>query len=158
VQNLSLVALVLFQLLLPTSSFADNLNPENLVAMTLKTLAKGYVLTMDVTKVKTKEIKKISGMNDAKFHKQYQRVYDVLKGIPSQMRVRYGLSENMTKQKAIENIGQMQKKDMMKFIDGVPDKVIVKEVNDYFKRTAQNVGHNPVRLVDALWHKMMSKM
>jgi len=150
--------LILFQIFGVSCSFADDFNPENLVAVSLKALAKGFVLTMDVTKVKAKEIKKISGMSNDKFHKQYQRVYAVLKGVPPQMRTKYGLAENITKQEAVENIEHLQKKDMMKFIDSVPDKLIVKEVNDYFSRTAQKVGHNPIKLVNDLWHKMISRM
>ncbi len=147
-------------LFLPGRVYADGVSSfgDNSIAVTIKVLAKAFVETADLEKVKAKQIKSLSKMNETKFQKRYTEIYDALKDIPPELRTRYGVTEHMAKEEAIRNIRSLDKKDLVQIIDGIPDQVIIKYVKDYLRHKADQAKEQPLlRQIDALWKKIIQK-
>lgn len=129
-------------------------------ASTLKTLAKTFIQTVGVEKLKKKHLKSLHKMSDGKFHKRYAEVFVILKDIPSKLRVEYGINENMSKDKTIAMIERLDNKKVLSFIDRVPDQVVVKHANDYLKQMSHEAKVNNqmfLQQINSLWEKVIHK-
>ena len=148
---------ILFSILLflPTIVYADGITDlgDYTIAGTIKTLARGFVQTIDLEKAKTKHIKSLLKMNEAKFQKRYTEIYDVLKSVPLALRIHYGVTEHMTKKDAIKDIRRLDKTDLVQIIDGLPDQVIIQYVKNYLQHKDQIF----LQQIDSLWKKITKK-
>ncbi len=152
--------LFLILLFLPARVCADGITglSDNAIAGTIKTLAKVFVQTIDLEKVKTKHIESLLKMNEAKFQKRYTKIYDVLKSIPLELRTHYGVTEHMTQKDAIRDIRRLDKTDLVQIIDGIPDQVIIKYAKDYLRHKAHQVKDQIfLQQIDSLWKKITQK-
>ncbi len=150
----------LILLFLPGTVCAEN--PADItdytIAGTIKTLAKIFVQTVDLDKVKTKQIKALSKMEEAKFQKHYAKTYNVLKDLPPELLAHYGLTEQMTKQEAIKAIQHTNKGDLVESIDKIPDQVIVKYVKHCLMQEASQLKDKTfLQQIDSLWKKFTQK-
>ncbi len=153
---------ILFSILLflPGRVYADGINSfgDHSIAVTIKVLAKAFVEAVDLEKVKTKHIKSLLKMNEAKFQKRYSEIYDVLKDIPPELRSHYGVTERMTKEEVIRDIRSLDKKDLVQIIDGIPDQVVIKHVKDYLRHKADQAKDQIfLQQIDSLWKKIIQK-
>jgi len=131
---------------------------DKLIASTFKTLAKTFVASADMDKLKTENIRKLNKMNEAKFRKRYAKVYATVKELPIQMRLKYGITEAMTKEQAVRSIESVNKPDIYRLIDNIPDAFIVVEFRQYLSRTKQQIqDNNSITQVKKLWGKMIAK-
>ncbi len=127
---------------------------DKLIGSTFKTLAKTFVATVDIEKLKKNNIEKLNKKDEAKFRKQYVKIYKVVKDCPS-LAKRYGLSENLTKEQAIEKINSLKKKDMYTALDLMPDTVIADQFRQYLQEKKQEIQHSNVAgQIKQLWDKM----
>jgi len=157
--SFSAFLIFIFLLFFPFNVNADNLNNfgDYAIAGTVKNLAKAYVQTADLDKLKAKHIKSLLRISEPKFQRHYAEVYDVLKDIPLPLRTEYGLKRSMTKEETIRIIRQIDKKTLFKIIDVVPDDVIVKEVKNYLHQAYQVNSQNAIEQIDSLWKKVLKK-
>jgi len=131
---------------------------DKLIASTFKTLAKTFVASADMDKLKTENICKLNKMDEAKFRRRYAKAYAIIKGLPLETRLQYGISEEMTKEQAVRNIASINKPDIYRLIDHIPDAVIVVEFRQYLSRTKQQIqDNNSITQVKKLWGKMIAK-
>lgn len=129
-----------------------------IVASTFKTLAKAFVATADVGKLKQENIRKIDNMDEAKFRKQYAKVYVVIKELPPQLKLDYGVSEKMTKEQVVNDIKSLNKASIYKLIDGIPDAFIVSEFKRHLINSKQKIQRkNLANQVGKIWNKMIAK-
>ena len=154
------IALIL--LFFPTMVYADHTNnlSDHVVASTIKTLAKGFVQTMDVEKMKAKQTQAILKMDDVKFHKRFIEISDVLKDLPPDLQAQYGFKENMTKEDVVMKIQNLDKKILITMIDEVPDQLIIKQLKNYLRQTADQVkdfDQNFLNQINVLWKKIIQK-
>jgi len=152
--------LFLILLFLPGKVCAENAAGlgDNAIAGTIKTLAKIFVQTIDFKKFKTRQIKALSKMKEAKFQKRYTEIYNVLKALPPALLTHYCLTEHMAKQEAIKEIRRTDKSDLLEIIDKIPDQVIVKYVKDCLRQKAYQWKDKIfLQQIDSLWQKFIQK-
>jgi len=150
----------LILLFLPGKVCAGNVDDlaDYTIAGTIKTLAKIFVRTVDLEKVKARQIKALSKMKEAKFQKRYAEVYNVLKDLPPGLLAHEGITEHMTKQEAIKEIRRIDKPDLIDSIDKIPDHVIVKYVKEWLRRKPhQSKDKTFLQQTDSLWKKFIQK-
>ncbi|TRZ95808.1 hypothetical protein D4R78_02355 [bacterium] len=149
------VSLLFYGLLLAEET--PNLG-DKLIASTFKTLAKTFVATADMNRLKKDNIRRLNKMDEAKFRKRYAKVYETIKGLPIQMRLKYGITEGMTREQAIRSIESVDKPDIYRLINSIPDTFIIAEFKQYLSRTTQQMQNsNLIAQVNKLWYKMTAK-
>lgn len=104
---------------------------EALVGMAVKSIAKGYIATADLEKLKETNIAKIENMDDKEFKTKYRKIYTELNEIPEDVRNDYGFTEDMEKKTAIEQMRSATKNDLYRIIDSIPDSYIKKHFDAY---------------------------
>lgn len=113
---------------------------EKLIGNFVKTFAKTYVATHNLEKFKEKNIKKLRKMDEAKFQRVYNRIYkEMMADLPQSLKDMWGVSQEMTREKAIERIKSFtNKKQIYKMINAIPNKMIAqhfKKHKNEFKKT-----------------------
>lgn len=160
--RIKIILLLILSLCFQSSIFAKEKAsvPDRIIGSTFKTLAKAFVATTDINKLKKNYIDKLNKMDNEKFKKRYAKVYETLKDLPPHLKAKYGISENMTKEQAIKNIESFDnKKKMYKIIDSIPDTFIVYHFKQYLSKTKQEIQKtNLVEQIKNFWNKMIEKM
>lgn len=158
------VILTLIFLSLAVNAFAAEQAPakrretlkEKFIGTFVKTFAKSYVATHNLEKFKEKNIKKILKMDEAKFQRVYTKIYkEMMVDLPQSLKDAYGVSEDMTREKAIARIKEFtNKRQIYKMINAVPNKMIAqhfKKHKNEFKKTMKKEGGSGVDgMVDQL--------
>ncbi len=128
---------------------------EKFIGNFVKTFAKSYVATHNLEKFKQKNVKKILKMDEAKFQRVYKKIYnEIMVDLPQHLKDMYGVSEHMTREKAIARVNSFEnKKQIYKMINAVPNKMIAqhfKKHKDEFKKTMKKSGSGVDGAVDQL--------
>ncbi len=127
---------------------------DRIIGSTFKTLAKAFISTIDIEKLKKGNIDKLNKKDEAKFRKQYAKAYKVLREC-LEITERYGLKEDLTKQEAIEKIRRIGKKDMLGVLNSIPDTFIAGQFSAYLKEKKQEMEKsNLVAQINHLWAKI----
>ena len=102
------VSLIVFLLLFafPASSHANDTLYEFMVGGTIKNLAKIYVMTSNLPRLKAKYIKKITNMKEDKFQKNYRKFYAVFEHLPPAIKRGYNFTPNTSRAELIQAINQ----------------------------------------------------
>ena len=129
---------------------------DRVVGGTFKTMAKAYIATVDIRQLKDKNIKRVENMHDDRFEKKYAEVYKVIKGLPSALRKKYGIRENMTKAQVIAVIRSLDKKQIYEIIDQVPDPMISQQFNAQFSQKDGAPRENLTDQVRKIWEKVVA--
>lgn len=135
-------------LLLAVNVFAKESSPakqretlkEKFVGNFVKTFAKTYVATHNLEKFKQKNIKKLLKMDEAKFQRVYKKIYtEMMVDLPQSLKDAYGVTEEMTREKAIERVKAFtSKKQIYTMINAIPNKMIAQHFKKHkgeFKKT-----------------------
>lgn len=131
---------------------------DRLISSTFKTLAKTFVTAVDIKKLKKDNIAKLNKMDKEKFQKRYLKVYEVIKDLPFSLKVRYGVTRQMNKERAIKIVEALDKKKMYEIIDAVPDRVIANQFRQYLSEKKQKIEKsNLLEQINKLWYKMTEK-
>ncbi|MFA5089939.1 MAG: hypothetical protein WC510_02745 [Candidatus Omnitrophota bacterium] len=126
---------------------------EKVIAGTFKSLAKAFLLGVDMEKIKKDNIAVLNKMDDEKFLRRYAKIYSVIKDCPFIVR-RYGIREDMTREEAIYKIRDLNKKEAYKIIDSIPDRVIALEFRKYLSEKRRQIGSSSlVAQINAAWAK-----
>lgn len=128
---------------------------EKLVGTFVKTFAKTYIATHNLEKFKEKNIKKVLKMDEAKFQRVYKKIYrEMIVDLPQHLKDMYGVTENMTREKAVARINAFEnKKQIYQMINAVPNKMIARHFKKHkkeFKKTMQKDGSGVDGMVDQL--------
>lgn len=125
--------IVIFLLIaFPSTGHAMTLR-DFLVGGAIKNLARIFVKTTSLPKLKTKYINQIASMRDDKFRKYYTKFYVVYNQLPLDIKENFVFTENATKSEIIAKIEQVQKRDLMVIISKVPSEFIVDQTRYYSK-------------------------
>lgn len=152
---LFLPVLILF---LPGYVLAQNNSgvQDKLIGSTFKILAKSFVAVTDIDKLKEENIRKINKMDNDKFNKRYAKAYEVIKALPADIRVAYGIKEGMNKEAATGTIKLLNKDKIYKIIDTIPDKFIADQFRVYLSKKKQEIKNsNLVVQINMFWSNMM---
>ena len=132
---------------------------EKIIGSTFKTLAKAFVVMVDMDKLKKNNIEKLSKMDEEKFRRRYAKVYEAIKDLPPKLKDSYGITEAMAKEQAIKNIESFDKKKIYETIDSIPDTIIVKQFKQYLSEKKQEMRKGGlVEQINKLWDKMIRKV
>lgn len=117
---------------------------EKLIGTFVKTFAKSYVATHNLEKFKEKNIKKLLKMDEAKFQRVYKKLYnEMIADLPQHLKDMYGVTENMTREKAIARINEFKsKKQIYKMINAVPNKMIAKHFKTHRKEFQKSMKND----------------
>ncbi len=145
------ILLTFLFLCLCASSFAQNPSDvktretlkEKIIGSLVKTFAKSYVAATNLEKFKQKNIKKILKMDEAKFQRVYGKIYrEMMVDLPQSLKDSYGVTEKMTKAKAIAQINSFtSKKQIYNMINVIPNKMIAQHFEkhkDEFNKTLKS--------------------
>jgi len=132
---------------------------DKVIGSTFKILAKAFILMADMDKLKKNNIEKLNKMGEEKFEKRYAKVYEVIKDLPSELKVSHGITEDMSKEQAIKNIASFDKKSIYETIDSVPDKIIATQFRQYLNEKKQEIQKsNLLEQINKFWSKMIGKV
>jgi rhamnose utilization protein RhaD (predicted bifunctional aldolase and dehydrogenase) len=138
---------------------AENASVESkMVGATFKTLAKAYVATTDIEKLKAKKIQRIESMSEEWFAEKYDEVYPDIRKMPPSILKKYRVTEQLNKAQAIRIIRTLDKKKLYEIIDNVPDAVIAQKFNEQF---GEDGSAEHVSLQDRIaraWDKFLVKI
>ena len=152
------LTIILLLFVVPSTSYAKGSLYDFVVGGTIKNLAKLYVKTSNLPKLKAKYIKKIEGMREDKFQKYYLKFFIVYKQLPVDLKQAYTFPENATKSQVIEKIDHVKKRDLIIIISKVPSEFIVKQTKTYSHSPQDQLpGHGPVNEM-FLWRRIIQKV
>ncbi len=158
--NIMFLKIIIFLLLLifPANSYAKGSLYDFVVGGTIKTLAKIYVKTSNLTKLKSKYIKKITNMKDDKFNKYYMQFYDVYKELPPDLKQKYVFTDQVTKAEVIQKIDTVNKRDLIGIINKIPSDFILRKTKYYLHKSHEQSPHRPVVNEMFLWRSIIQKV
>lgn len=131
---------------------------DKIIGGTFKSLAKAFVLVIDLEKLKKNNIEKLKKMDAQKFSKRYNKAYPVLKDLPTELKNTYGVSEGMSKERSIENIASLNKQRINQIIDSVPDAFIARQFKQYLREKKEELKNsNIAQQINKFWSKTMEK-
>lgn len=164
---LNLTIVFLFQLFaFSTITFAqeckknDEAFMDKVIGSTFRGLARTFVAMTDINKLRDNSITKVEKMSDGKFNKKYAKAYDILKDLPEDIKLQYAITEQMTRQQAIANMKNLNKKEMYKLINAIPNNLIANAFYSNFKQE-NNVTvkkETMVERVENAWQSMMQRV
>jgi len=131
---------------------------EVVIGTSFKTLAKAFVATADIQKIKKANIEKLEGMDEAKFRQRYVEAYAIVKDLPGDIKKEYGVTETMSRHQAIENMQVLDKPRMYALIDSMPNEAIARQFRQYLsQRQGSDEGRDLVTQVRSFWAKIKAK-
>lgn len=131
---------------------------DKMIASTFKTLAKAYVATVNLEKVKKTQISHLEGMNDNKFQKRFQEIQSALAPLPTAFKTKYGLKEQMTKEEVIAQIDQLDKKWINQMIEETPDTFIALQFKNYLRDLKQDTQESDwVKKIHEFWEGIIPR-
>lgn len=118
---------------------------EKFIGTFVKTFAKSYVATHNLEKFKEKNIKKLRKMDEAKFQRVYKKIYqEMIVDLPQSLKDMWGVSQEMTREKAIERIKAFtNKKEIYKMINAIPNKMIAQHYKTHKKEFKRAMKSRP---------------
>lgn len=152
--------LCLFVFCIQTSAFADEKISieDRTISLTFKTLAKAFVSMADIEKLKKSNISKIEKMDDGKFKKRYGKIYGALRELPLSIKTTYGIKEDMSKKEILQKIEPLDKKELYRIINAIPDETIARIFKNYLKERKRQINKTElVKQINNFWFKMIKK-
>ena len=132
---------------------------DMIIGSIFKSLAKAFVTTTDINKLKKDNIDKLNKMDADKFRRRYAKVLEVIKDLPSDFQISYGVSEQMTKEEVIKDIESFDKKKINEAIDSIPDTIIVKQFKKYLSEKKQEIQKGKLaEQINKFWNKIVDKV
>ncbi|MDO8488820.1 MAG: hypothetical protein Q7S42_01730 [Candidatus Omnitrophota bacterium] len=131
---------------------------DNTIGSTFKTLAKSFVVVMDIDKFKKDNINQINKLRPDKYKRKYAKVYEVIKDLPISTKSKYGIVEDMPREQLIKDIESLDKRQIYEAIDLIPNTIIAKEFKKYLTRKKQGFQESHlVKEVNEFWNKILGK-
>ena len=157
----TLILILVIGLSFQSCAFAkEKVHIEDIIIGSIfKELAKAYVAVTDINKLKKDNIDKLNKMDTEKFQRRYAKVYEVIKDLPPDLKVSYGVAEHMTKEQIIKNIESFDKKKINEAIDYIPDTIVVKQFRKYLSEKKQEIQKGKlVEQINKFWNKIIEKV
>lgn len=131
---------------------------DQLIASSLKTTAKAYVVSMDLEKVKQKHLVPISRMNEAEFKARYFEMFEIIRRSP-RLWNEFGIRPEMTPDQASAKISKLSKKQICGIIDAIDDAAVAAKFHEYLDNRNQGVDNeNILDQVKRVWESVQNKL
>lgn len=129
---------------------------DRLIALTFKGLAKAFIATADIEKLKETNIHKIKNMPEEKLQRKYAKVYDTLKTCPG-LAATYGITQNLSREDIIKKLELLDKKQMYEIVGAVPDEFIAGQFKEYVSSKGQQIHKDLSGQIKQLWSRITEK-
>lgn len=96
------------------------------IGTTIKTVVKIVVATTNLEKTKKKIIDKIENIDEKKFRERYTELHELIGDLPPDIKDTYKVTPHMTKEQMIENVRTVDKKEIYRIINRIPDKTVAR--------------------------------
>ncbi len=103
---------------------------DRFISTSIKLMLKSYILTADLKEIKKAHIERLKNMKEESFKEELNRFCNELKGSP--LEGIYGISINSTREEVISVIDRLDKKEINKIVNSLPDKLIADRIKNYF--------------------------
>lgn len=123
----------------------------------IKNLAKLYVRTSNLPKLKAKYIKQITKMKEDKFRKHYMLFYDVYQELPPDLRQKFVFTDATTKTEVIQKIDTLKKKDLIIIINKIPSDFILRKTRYYSNKQRDPAPNAPEKNEMQIWKNIIHK-
>ncbi len=155
----TVVLLLMFISLTNSNVFAQATFGDKAISSTLKSLAKAYVATADINKLKAKYTQKLEKMGGDKFKDRFPNVYDLVKDLPDSMRQEYSILSNMTAQEAVVIAKKLNKNRIYQIIDAIPDETIISSFNEYaLKAHDPTANEGMMSKINSVWKNVLMRI
>lgn len=114
---------------------------------TVKFMAKAYIMSADLDKIKTKNIDKIKQISDAEFKQNYALAYSYI----GQSQMPAGFKANMSKKQVIAVIRSLNKEKISKMIDEIDSDFIATELRKQMAANGKNGEKFNMQAVTKVW-------
>jgi hypothetical protein len=130
---------------------------DKIIGATCRGLFAIFLSVNDFDKLKADGLAKIKKMGDAKFKSKYTKVYPIIKDLPPELVQKYNIREEFTREDALYNMGLMDKKEVFRIIDVIPDQFFAKKIKEYFTKDKNIPLRNPEEDINNLWNSVLQK-
>lgn len=131
---------------------------DNIIGSTFKILAKTFISTADIERIKKDNIERITRMDETKFRHRYAKIYSIIEKCPS-LRAYCGLEKEATKQQITGKIKSLDKKMAYEVIDLIPNSLIASQLRAYFNEKKEQVRASKITSqIQSAWDRMISKI
>ncbi len=144
--KIKLFFLLIISLFIVKNVFAESENSieDKIIGSTFKGIAKAYIMVVDLKQFKKDKIALLQRMEEDKFRKRYAKTFAVMSELPKELKIAYGIDENMNKEQAIRKINSLNKKKIYGIIDGIPEELIAKHFKEYLAKRKQTLQNNNI--------------
>ncbi len=131
---------------------------DRMIGSSVKLMAKAYILTADIEKLKKHHAARIRGMDDDSFRVQYANTLGVIEESPG-LRERFGLGAYMDREAMVATVEGLNKDKLYKMIDAVPDKVISSRFKRFMARRGDQMrGMDVPARVQYAWRSLVGRI
>jgi hypothetical protein len=131
---------------------------DKMIASSVRVMAKTYVRTTNLKKLKRTHIERIKQQDDDTFHTYYTHTLDVIKNSP-RLKGEFALDENMSRQQAMERLQKIDKDTLCRIIDAVPDSVIAVRFRAYTaSRNDELKGKDVTQRIETGWKSIQQRL
>ena len=132
---------------------------DMIIGSIFKNLAKAFIAATDINKLKKDNIDKLNKMDANKFRRRYAKVFEVIKDLPPDFKISYGVSEQMAKEQLIKDIESFDRRRMNEAIDSIPETIIVKQFKKYLSEKKQEIQKGKLtEQINKFWNKVVDKI
>lgn len=159
--TVKLILLLAIGLSFHSRAFAaeDTSLQDNVIGSTFKTLAKGFVAVMDVDKFKKNNIVQLNKLRPDKYKRKYAKVYQIIRELPPELKIEYGIVEDMPREQLVREIELLDKKKIYEAINAIPNAIIGREFRLYLDGQKQEIRESSlVKQVNEFWNKVLAKV
>ena len=130
---------------------------QQIISAVLKSLARAFIATADIEKIKRENIAKIERMRQDKFEVRRAKIMQAVKDMPAPIKEKYLLSENMSKDDAIMAIYLLDKKRLYEIIDAAPDAMLARLFKEHVSRTSQQIQSSQLAVqIRKIWDNFIN--
>lgn len=129
-----------------------------LVGSMFKTMAKAYLATADIEGFKENTLSQLNAFDEPGFHRHYARFFRVVDKSP-RLSKEFGLSPDMTREKARAVVRSLDKNKLSRMVDAVPNPVVNEEFKLYLSREKiKSRDKNIADQVSMVWAKLRERL
>lgn len=131
---------------------------ETVIGSSFKLMAKTYVLTTDLEKLKKKHITQIQSSGEDEFRFIYAKTLGVIAESP-RLKSDFGLDAYMDRDGAVDKLKGLNKDRLCRMIDAVPDSVIASRVASFMARRVDEMkGMDLTQRISHVWNSFRQRL
>ena len=128
---------------------------EKVIGMTFRTVMRVFIMASDINKLRDNNVAKVKAMDEDAFIAKRDRVYDLVKGLPDNIKKDYAISSRMTREEVVKAIAKLDKRRLQAIVDALPDKALARMFRKARGRKAVTSGTDEA---NSFWEGMADRI